>query len=70
VDPSARPAAIDFEHTKGPLKGTAWKGIYALDGQTPTMCDNAPGPAKRRRAAFEASAGSSYVLITFKRAKP
>src|SRR5215207_1250974 len=32
VDPSAKPAAIDFEHTEGVLKGKAWKGIYGLDG--------------------------------------
>src|SRR5947207_2035990 len=32
VDPSAKPAAIDFEHTQGALKGKAWKGIYALRG--------------------------------------
>ena len=30
VDPSAKPTAIDFEHTEGSLKGKAWKGIYAL----------------------------------------
>ena len=39
---SAKPAAIDFEHTEGALKGKAWKGIYALDGDTLTTCDNAP----------------------------
>src|SRR5262245_29745928 len=25
VDPKAKPAAIDFEHTEGDLKGKAWK---------------------------------------------
>ena len=47
-----------------------WKGIYALDGDTLTTCDNAPDPAKGRPAAFEAASGSGYILITFKRAKP
>ena len=70
VDPSAKPAAVDFEHTEGTLKGKAWKGIYALDGDTLTMCDNAPNLSKGRPAAFEAKSGSEYVLITFKRAKP
>ena len=70
VDPSRKPAAIDFEHREGPLKGKAWKGIYALDGDTLTTCDNAPNLDKRRPAAFEAKSGSGYVLITFKRAKP
>ena len=70
VDPSAKPAAIDFEHTEGALKGKAWKGIYALDGDTLTTCDNAPNLDKGRPAAFEAKSGSGYVLITFKGAKP
>jgi uncharacterized protein (TIGR03067 family) len=70
VDPAAKPAAIDFEHADGTLKGKAWKGIYALDGDTLTVCDNAPDPGKGRPSAFEAKRGSGYVLVTFKRATP
>jgi uncharacterized protein (TIGR03067 family) len=70
VDPSARPAAIDFEHTEGTLKGQVWQGIYALDGDTLRVCDNAPNLDKGRPAAFEATRGSGYVLIRFTRAKP
>jgi uncharacterized protein (TIGR03067 family) len=70
VDPSAKPTAIDFEHTEAALKGKAWKGIYALDADTLTICDNAPNLDKGRPAAFEAKSGSGYVLITFKREKP
>ncbi len=70
VDPRAKPAAIDFEHAEGALKGKAWKGIYALDGDTLTMCDNAPNLDKGRPAAFETKSGSGDVLITSKRAKP
>ena len=70
VDPSAKPAAIDFAHTEGVLQGQAWKGIYALDGDTLTTCDNAPNLDKDRPTAFEAKSGSGYVLITFERAKP
>jgi uncharacterized protein (TIGR03067 family) len=70
LDPGAKPAAFDFEHTEGALKGKVWKGIYALDGDTLTTCDNAPNLGKVRPAAFEAKSGSGYVLITFKRAKP
>jgi uncharacterized protein (TIGR03067 family) len=69
VDSSAKPATIDFEHTEGALRGKAWKGIYALVGDTLTTCDNAPKLDKPRPAAFEAKSGSGYVLITFKRAK-
>lgn len=70
VDPNAKPASIDFDNTEGMAKGQAWKGIYALDGDTLTICDNAPDPAKPRPAALEAKSGSGYVLVTFKRAKP
>jgi uncharacterized protein (TIGR03067 family) len=69
VDPSAKPAAIDFEHTEGSLKGKVWKGIYALDGDTLTTCDNAPDLDKNRPTAFEAKRGSGYVLIAFQRAE-
>jgi hypothetical protein len=68
MDPSAKPAAIDFEHKEGVLKGKAWKGIYALDGDTLTICDNAPNLNKGRPTTFEIKSGSGYVLITFKRA--
>jgi uncharacterized protein (TIGR03067 family) len=70
AEPSTKPAAIDFEHTEGTLKGKAWKGIYALDADTLTICDNAPKLDKGRPAAFEARTGSGYILITFKREKP
>ena len=70
VDPNAKPATIDLEHTEGVLKGKVWQGIYALDGDTLTICDNAPNLDNGRPAAFEAKSGSGYVLITFKRAKP
>src|SRR5262249_32282284 len=70
LDPSTKPAAIDLEHTEGTLKGKAWKGIYALDGDMLTTCDNAPNLDKGRPAAFEAKTGSGYIFITSQRAKP
>jgi uncharacterized protein (TIGR03067 family) len=70
VHPNTKPAAIDFEHTKGALKGKAWKGIYALDGDTLRECDNAPDLAKGRPTAFAAKRGSGHIFITFKRVKP
>lgn len=50
-------------------QGKMWKGIYALDGDALTICDNAPNLDKDRPAAFEAKTGSGYVCITFARAK-
>jgi uncharacterized protein (TIGR03067 family) len=70
VDPRAKPSAIDFAHTEGTLKGKAWKGIFALDGDTLKVVDNAPNPDRGRPAAFEAKSGSGHVFITFKRTKP
>jgi uncharacterized protein (TIGR03067 family) len=70
VDPIRKPAAIDFMHTEGFLKGKAWKGIYTLDGDTLTTCDNGPNPDKARPAAFAAKTGSGHIFVTFKRAKP
>ena len=69
INPTANPATIDFQQKKGALNGKVWKGIYAVDGDTLTTCDNAPNLKKGRPAAFEAKSGSGYVLITFKRAK-
>jgi len=66
----ARGAAGDRGDTDGPLKGKAWKGIYALRDDTLMVCDNAPNLDKGRPAAFEARSGSGHILITFKRAKP
>ena len=68
INPSASPSAIDFQHTDGELKGKAWKGIYALDGDRLTICDNAANLDKGRPTAFEAKSGSGYVLIAFRRA--
>ncbi len=70
VDPGAKPASVDFEHSEGALKGKVWKAIYSLDGDTLKTCDNAPDTEKPRPTAFEAKSGSGYVLITFKRLKP
>jgi hypothetical protein len=40
-----------------------------LEGDTLTICDNAPNPRKRRPAAFEVKRASGYVLVTFARAR-
>ncbi len=69
VTPSAQPAAIDFEHTEGADKGKIWKGIFALDGDRLTICDNAPNVERARPSSFEAKSASGYTLITFVRAK-
>jgi uncharacterized protein (TIGR03067 family) len=69
VGPKAKAATIDFTHQQGSLKGKAWKGIYALSGDTLTICDNAEDLKKGRPTSFGAKAGSGYISITFGRAK-
>jgi uncharacterized protein (TIGR03067 family) len=69
VDANAKPAAIDFTHAQGKLKGKSWKGIYAIEAGTLTVCDNAGDPAKDRPKAFETKPNSGIVCIDFKRAK-
>jgi uncharacterized protein (TIGR03067 family) len=62
VNPSAKPEAIDFEHTEDALKGKTWKGIYVLDSDTLTIWG--------RPVSIGTKSGSGYELITFKRAAP
>ncbi len=69
VTPSARPAAIDFEHMEGADKRKTWKGIFALVGDRLTICDSAPNVEISRPFSFEAKSASRYTLITFVRAK-
>ena len=63
---NVRPAAIDFTHLDGDLKGKVWKGIYALDRNKLIICDKAPDLEKVRPASFD-ECGSGYVLVTFER---
>ena len=69
VNARAKPASIDFLHGEGTLKGKLWKGIYALDGNTLRICDNAEDLGKARPAAFAAKEHSGYILLTFTRVK-
>ena len=69
IDATKKPATIDFAHNHGKLKGKDWKGIYALEGGTLTICDNAVDLAKERPKAFETKAKSGFVCIDFRRTK-
>ena len=68
VEPSKKPAAIDFTHTEGEAKGKTWPGIYLLEGSGLKICDNADDPGKGRPAAFVTEPGSGRVLVNFTRA--
>ena len=55
--PRREAAAIDFEHTEGVVEDETWQGIYELDGDSLTICDDAPDVGQARPAAFEAKNG-------------
>jgi uncharacterized protein (TIGR03067 family) len=69
IDPSAKPATIDFRNTAGEMKGMTWLGIYEMEEDVLRICDNADDVAKGRPGAFMAGAGSGHVLISFRRMK-
>jgi uncharacterized protein (TIGR03067 family) len=57
VDANTKPAVIDFQHAEGGLKGKTWKGIYVLDGETLTICDNAENLDAARPSEFTGKSG-------------
>jgi uncharacterized protein (TIGR03067 family) len=68
TDPGRKPARIDLHHTEGTLKGKTWEGIYRLEGETLTICDNAPDMSRPRPTRFVTKASSGSICIVFKRA--
>ncbi|MEW6304319.1 MAG: TIGR03067 domain-containing protein [Verrucomicrobiota bacterium] len=67
VETSARPPRINIVGTEGALAGKEAQGIYALEGDTLTLCYTMPG--KERPAGFESAAGSEAYLLVWKREK-
>jgi len=67
TDPSRTPAHIDFHHTEGAAKGTTWRGVYALQGDTLTIADNAADTTRPRPTALAAPADSGHVVVVFTR---
>ena len=68
VDASANPRTIDFKHTGESSRGKTWRGIYRIDGDTLTICDNAGDVQKGRPTSFGTKPDSGRVLVVFKRA--
>lgn len=61
------PASIDFAIEEGAAKGQSWLGIFKIENETLTICDNAPNPLAKRPSDFAAPKGSGYVCLQFKR---
>ncbi len=69
LDTSASPSAIDFTHTAYSSKGKTWRGIYRIDGDTLTICDDAHAVQKGRPTRFDTKPNSGHVMVVFKRAQ-
>lgn len=67
VAPQVDPATIDFAIEEGVAKGQSWLGIFKIENETLTICDNAPNPQAKRPDDFAAPKGSGYVCLQFKR---
>ncbi len=68
LDMSARPGAVDFKHAGYSSKGKTWRGIYRVDGDNLTICDNAPNVQRSRPTSFDTQPNSGLVMVVFKRA--
>jgi uncharacterized protein (TIGR03067 family) len=68
-DEFASPCAIDFRHTGYTSAGKTWQGIYWIDGDNLTICDNAGDMERSRPTSFDTEANSGLVMVVFKRAE-
>lgn len=65
--PEKVPATIDFTNEEGQAKGQSWQGIFKIEKDTLTICDNAPDTTAARPGDFAAPKGSGYVCLQFGR---
>jgi uncharacterized protein (TIGR03067 family) len=69
TDPTATPPTIDFDQSETQTLRGVWLGIYALDGDALTICDNAYDMVKPRPKRFDDCAAPGYVTLRFTRVK-
>jgi uncharacterized protein (TIGR03067 family) len=67
LDPSKNPKQIDFLHEEGPTKGKSDLGIYKIEGNTVTFCNEDAG--KPRPTAFATKAGTTTSVIVIQKVK-
>lgn len=64
-----KPPTVDFHQTETATLPGLWRGIYALDGDSLTICDNAYDIKKPRAASFDDCNAEGYVTLRFTRMK-
>lgn len=67
VDASAKPPSIQFDQSDTQALAGVWRGIYALQGDSLTTCDNAPDRTMPRPKSFAECIAPGYVVIRFTR---
>jgi uncharacterized protein (TIGR03067 family) len=69
IDPSAKPAAIDFLRGRGlDRPGKSYRGIYLLEGDELSVCVAPPG--KARPMEIDSRRGTGYWLYLLRRVIP
>jgi len=64
-----KPPTVDFHQTGTDSLAGIWLGIYALDRDSLTICDNAYDMKKPRPANFDDCHAEGYVTLRFTRIK-
>jgi len=69
TDTGSKPPTITFHQTETPTLNGVWHGIYELDGDSLTICDNAYDMTRPRPKAFDDCSAAGYVILRFTRVK-
>ena len=67
LDPKKKPKEVDVESVEGPNQGKTFKAIYEIKDDTLKVCYQL-GDGDRP-TEFKTTAGSTFILLTFKRDK-
>jgi uncharacterized protein (TIGR03067 family) len=70
LDPTAKPAALDVEITRGSAIGKKLLGIYELKDDKLTICWSEPGDDKRpKKFVTKTAVGSGVMMDTYQKVK-
>lgn len=69
IDAGVTPRAIDFQIKKGEGAGKKQLAVFAIDGETLTLCVAEAG-SEKRPTSLEPKANPGAIVLVLKRAKP